>query len=560
MTATAATTRRARYDALNQEEITMQWRDWRSYLRAHQTLLQARQAESWGAFERADTLEVAAEQAQTDLQAIPPARRAVFDAVREAQRLHAQADREAQQRQQGAVAGRRHPIDPDEVDQAVLAELLAAALGESTEDGRGLVPMDEAAVHESAAWYSVDVAALEAAPTAAVYDVRRMEAQERRSRILAIGGVLIAGTLLMLIWAFWPSAQRNTTSAPNLVPMHNGIALTPWPLSTLILTATNGEGWTLPITATQRTWPAQPTERSAYWRAPGLLPLSLCVPPSTLNQLAEAHIVSGNALPDRIYTLRANPNGPTDLILSPCPDGSTTAVASRYGSLQQAITPPTYAVGQAVRLPDGGGLNVSAMQLVGPGDDPLLPQGQARLIVRVASVLAQDWPTFNPTVLLQNGQTFLPAETVATDGATELRYLIPLPKSALDLIWSVTLPGLAHPLRWRTTLPPPPDRDTVLRERLDVRELSVARVADGMLVARLTLANRGDAPLMLTADDLAFVQSGQRLLVPDVVALHAPLPANTTQTIDLPLPPLTALHPLVVRVGAQQFQIALERR
>src|SRR5262245_32794163 len=106
------TTRLARYDAINQEEIVVQWRDWCAYLRAELTLLDARLAEGRLAFERAESLQDAAQQAQVALAAIGAARRAVFRAVHEAQRQQALAEREATPAAQ-AIGTPRPTLDPD---------------------------------------------------------------------------------------------------------------------------------------------------------------------------------------------------------------------------------------------------------------------------------------------------------------------------------------------------------------------------------------------------------------------------------------------------------------
>jgi hypothetical protein len=545
------------YDAARQEEMIAQWRDWCVYLRAELTLLDARAAESKLAFERAETLEDAAAQAQADLAAIPVARRAVFRAVHEEQRQYAQAEHEAAHTP-GADQGRpHHLLDPDEIDRTVLLELLAFAMGEGTDDERGLVPMETVDADGVRRWYSVDVQALAGAPSAAAYDVRRQEAQERRSRLLAMAGLLIGGILFLLIWAFWPSGARPIEAQPDLVPMHNGLTLTPWPLHTLILTSTNGEGWTLPIVATEGDPPTSDVRR-AEWRTPGRLPLTLCVPARVLEDVSGAELISGADIPERIYVLRETAAGPTDLILETCASENEAAPARRYGYLQASRSLPNARVGDSVRLSDGV-LTVTALDLIGPGDDPMLPQGQAWVVVRVASERAWDWPALNPTVLLADGQALLPGETAAVEGGTELRYLIPLPQDASEVAWSVTVPDAPHPLRWRATLAAPPPRDAVLRERLEVRELTVERATDGRLTAKVTLHNRGAIPLQLTPADLTLSQGGQQLATPDVAGLHASIPAGTTHTVDVPLPPL-GQTPLLLHIGAQPFQITLERR
>ena len=76
----------ARADAAFQEQVHAQWRDWCAYLRAHLTLLDAQAAERQGAFERADSLEEQAAQAERDLARLPAGQRALFDQIHETRR------------------------------------------------------------------------------------------------------------------------------------------------------------------------------------------------------------------------------------------------------------------------------------------------------------------------------------------------------------------------------------------------------------------------------------------------------------------------------------------
>ena len=208
-----------RADTAYYEQVAEQWRDWRRYLAAHRDLLAARTASSndRGAFERAGAgADESSAKAERILAALAPARRAIFDAERETRRQKSQAEAERAARASGTAA----LPDPGVLERMVIAQLLSEATGAADEaEGRGLVPMGDG--H----WYSVDVAALEDAPNAAAYSLRRSEADERRKRLVLIAAVLLCGLGVTAIWFLWPAGRTTTTAATGVLV--NG---TPFPL------------------------------------------------------------------------------------------------------------------------------------------------------------------------------------------------------------------------------------------------------------------------------------------------------------------------------------------
>ena len=550
----------ARADAAFQEQIHAQWRDWRAYLRAHLTLLDAQSAERQGAFERADSLEDQAAQAQHDLGRLPAGQRALFDQIREARRQQAQIAAESTAQNSGS---RLRLVDPDAVDRQVLLELLAeaegTAAGAERQDGWGDVPLT---VDGAVQWYRVNVAALLEAPTAATYAAGRADADDIRRRIVLSGALVVGMIIFLLVWFLWPRGPARLVALRDPVPTGNGAAIDVWLVRALQLTAANGEAWTVPISATREPrWPSSEVASDAplvgYWRATAFAPLVVCVPEKNLAGVTSIRLSSGGDVPDRIYAVSAAHNAAIDLVVEPCQPGSDTAGLTRYGSLKTTSSLKAIGVGESAALPGNAHVTVQAIDMIGPGQDPTLPPNTARVLVRVPAPNL-DWPAFAPTLLLASGEAVQSPEQTTTADGVELRYLVPLPAADLSVAWSITLPGTNQVLRWRTTLAPPPGRDTVVRAALSVREVkALAPEHPGAgFVLRVTLANTSDQPLQLTRDDVTLTQGTSELTIPDLPGLRSPLAPDETRTLDLPLPDETLSSPLVLTVGASRFQIA----
>jgi hypothetical protein len=553
----------AKYDAVTQEQIAAEWRDWCRYLRAHLTLLDVRAAENRVAFERAETLEGEAAQAQADLHAIPVARRAIFDMAREERRQQVQEKQEAAQRTPTNSA-RIRPIDPDVVDRQALTELLAEAEGRATPtdipslpEGWGTVPIEATAGADK--WWAVDVAALMDAPQAAAYEVGRLEADDRKRRLLLLAGLLVGAALLLSVWYLWPKERLHSAAVSAVPATINDTAAPVWPIQTLIVTHAHGErSTTLPISATQALgWPALTAEAppTAFWQTSVLRPVMVCIPASTLQNLTQLQLVGGGDVPVRSYALREDMGtAPIDLIVVSCTQ-EQVARPRRYGTLQATTLPPSLRPGEAARLGDAITVTLRALVLVGPGEDLLLPSGQAYLHVRVTASSALDWPTLAPTLLLPSGQTLLPSQTTATPDGADLVYLIPLPAEPLEVAWSLTPASHIAVVRWRATLDVPPDRTTVLGQSLAIAEATAAVGRQpGTVRIDLTLRNQGRTPLQLTPADLALTQGEQKLTTPDLAALRAPLAPGESRSISLDIP-LANRQPLVLAAGIERVQL-----
>ncbi|NWF82039.1 MAG: hypothetical protein HXY37_18645 [Chloroflexi bacterium] len=537
----------ARADAAYQEEIAAQWRDWCAYLRAHLALLDARAAEGRPAFEHAESLEEVEARARAELSAIPAARRTVFDGVREARRQGAQADLEAEARARSG-SSRVRPVDPDAVDRRVLETLLAEATGQGVEDGWGLVPMGSAADE----WYRVDVAALEAAPSAAAYAASRSEADDRKRRLRALAGLVGGGLVLTLVWLLLPRGGAPTATTGAAITV-NGTPVAAWAPARLVLSGSNGEATTLAVTPAPAWPPAKAGEAAGLWHTGSVLPLQLCVPDGALAGATSVRLIGDGDLPERVYTLLEQPAGPADLALGVC--GAGDERRTRYGLLRASERPADLALGAAGMLASGQELTLQSTDLTGPGGDPTLPAEQARVTLDMRAPAGLDWPTLAPTLLLASGQALLPAAIEpAADGAA-LSYLIPLPTTPVEAALRVTTAD-GRVLRWRLPLNPPPTRDATLREALSVTAVKAQLADAGATELRITLENRGAATLILTPADLALTQGETLLSLPMIAGLEAALEPGATRTLTVSVVPGRSAQPLILRIGSERFQIS----
>lgn len=531
-----------RFDAIQQEHIHAQWRDWRTYLQAHLELLDLRTtAPGMRDEDIEDVFELGVETPKTReaaarqrLAAIPRARTAVFDQERERARQQMQADRERDARLQ-AGDGPAHTVDPDDIDRQVLTTLLADAEGRTTDDGWGRVPM---AVDD---WFRVHVESLRDAPLAETYDLAPSDDLETRKRIMLAMGLLVAGVVFVIGWIVWPRGTGASMVAERPAAAANGTPISAWTPRQITLSGAGREA-TLPLVATTpQDWSTrdQETAGSAAWFAATLYPLSVCVPLEALEleslaEVARVRVSSADAAPDRVYTLRPTADGPVDLVLAAC-RGSER----RYGLLSETPAIPIQPTGEPVLLWTDTTtdarvtLTVRAITVAGPGQDPTLPENQARVIVQVATTQPLDWPGLAPTLTLLTGAGGSSPEVQTTGATTTLRYLVPRFTAPLEATWHVRLPDTSV-RRWRATLEPPPERAALLRQVLVVDDVAVQPSASPDLLAiRMTVQNRSAAPLVLVRDDLALIQANTRLPTPAMTAFDTPLAPGETRPVTL---------------------------
>jgi hypothetical protein len=523
----------ARADALFQEQIHAQWRDWRSYLKASLLLLEAQAAASQPVFERAESHEQQAKQAERDLAAIPQAQRMLFDRVREERRQQLQVAAETNR-----SSGRRQAVDPDAIDRQALTALLEEAEGHAEGDERqaswGDVPL---LVDGAVQWYRVHVPTLLDVPGAAAYAAGGSDGLDLRRRIV-LSIALGAGALLfLLVWFLWPHSPARPTSASEPLPVINGTRVPVWTVRSLTLASSDG------------------AQQAIALDKPRLaVPLVICVPAAQLQSAAEARLRGDGDTPERVYTLSPASIDRADLRIEPC-EGISTEHPALAGMLQRIEPLPLAEIGVPVALSEDTSITLQAISIVGPGQDGTLPPDSARIIIRIAAPNL-DWPTYAPTLLQADGTVVQSPEQVSIEDGIELRYLVPLPAGELELAWQLTLPQSGAVMRWRATLSPPPDRALVLRKALEAQRVELANAEGNSFALQLMLRNSGDGLLTLSRDDLALKRGSEVLPLPDLPELHAPLAPGEARTLTIPLPEIADGAPLVLSVGSYRWQIA----
>lgn len=534
----AAVAARDRGDARRQEDDKTLWQDYHAFLGAKRTLAQRRIAEAQVAFERADDLEAEAERAQRTIDRIPAGIRTMFEYVLE------------ERRQEIAAADQGRRDDPDAVEQTAIEQLLSEAMGEVATDatprGYGWFPKGTAG---DIKWYALDVRELLAAPTAATYQVGTEQDSARAGIVKAsIAGVL--GIVFLVVYVVMPRGSSSTTASDTRIPVMSGASAsggatvaTPVPMDTWPLRqATIGGQQVMVAATTARPWPEPDTNHAAYWQQYDFLPLRLCIASDRLDVATSITLHGERGWPDRVYSLSATAGSTTALVLEAC----TGTAQPRYGTLQQTVPLPAHAVGERVPLPDETTLTVQDIAITSAGQDASVPGGQARVTVTVTAPAARDWPAYAPTLVLPAGQSLLPAEIVAHDGGTELRYLMPLPTESTVVAWDIAPPN-GPGIRWRTTLRPPPDRSTVLR---DAVAATVAVNADQLAV---TITNRSARPFSLFPGDVMLVLGDQpQTLELDSAAL-APLAPGEQRSLLFSAP--STAQDYTVAVGPFAYHV-----
>lgn len=514
------------------QETLLTYRAYLAFLEAQRVLLREREIA-----ERADPIEGpgAAQRelaaARRRIDTISPPIRAVFEAVFEQERQETQRQLDAElQRSSGGV----RQADPDTVAQQALSGLLDEARGRHRDDGRGIVPLGKP---DSIRWYSIDLADLDAAPpTDADYAVHQRVTSPMRKVGINIGLALAA---LLLIGAVALGARRaDDAGAPDAPqPVSNGQRLAPW----AVRAVTGNDGaWTLPVTTTTARWPA---ERGAYLLAGSLAPIQLCLPGETLAQLEQLTLRGAATAPDRLFVLSDAPQ--PDLAIVDCADP-----AERRTAVIRAVLPtPFLRVGE----PATERLTVAAIAISGRGDDPTLPEGQARVTVTVRDRGEEpDYVARNPVLLTPDGAQLQPSKTDRRGDEVVFAYLIAAPPEPIEVVWQL-LQGRDPAIRYRATLPVPPGRQEVLRALIQVKGVTVARSEQTMAIT-VELATTADRPLLLTPDDITFRQRDQA--VPLAISdIQQPIPPAGSRLFTITL----TAQDGVLQIGPYRYEVSIER-
>jgi hypothetical protein len=397
-----------------------------------------------------------------------------------------------------------------------------------------------------------------AAPTAASYAVRKGDGDDAQRRIIQ-SALMGAGLLVFLVvWFVLPHGSKAPSAAVASAPAVNGAPVVVWAVQQVRATTQSGATTAFTVTATTAaTWPANAVgaDGQAYWNTTAVRPLRLCLPSPALFELTSVRLISPNTWPERVYTLGAARSATTDLIVEAC--GAAPSQTPRYGVLQETTLPAINVLGKPVSLGTRAQtLTVQAVRVIGPGQDPILPAGQGRIVVHVQAPEGLDWPAYKPTLTLADGQQYLPSETMPTSGGTELRYLVPLPVGEIALAWDVTAPGAVQSLRWRAILAPPPSRADVLRDALRIKQVQVREEHAGELAIAVMITNQSAEPLALTRDELTLTQGSQSITLPDLPALATPLKPGERRTITFTAAVGSLQQAAILTVGGVPFQIA----
>jgi hypothetical protein len=324
-----------------------------------------------------------------------------------------------------------------------------------------------------------------------------------------------------------------------------------------------GQTTTLPISATtdlalwQQPSKSAPTPDLALWWSNQLLPMRLCLPAAMLAQATTLQIESQGAVPIRQYQLVATADHDPDLVVSACPS-SASPPPVRYGRLQSISSGHDARPGQALALDAQTSVLVRHVLVLGSGDDPSLPVGQARVLVSLVVTAEQtlDWPSLAPTLLLASGEALLPTDQQQDGTQAELSYLIPTPIEPNEALWSLTTTATARPLRWRVQLPPPRSRDLVLRSQLVVESVALQPAAgsDGMLAVVVRVRNSGTTALILSPADLLLSQGDQQLPIPALPELTTPILPQQQRSFSLTVaPPRDRRVLYTLTIGAVPF-------
>jgi hypothetical protein len=521
------------------QDVLVSYRAWLAYLEAQQTLL-AVAGEAQAAPDPFEGLSPAAEQAEAArrrIAALPADKRALFDAILEADKQHIQRELDAEAPVRGGTVKR---VDPDEVARRALSHLLDEARGLHRDDRRGLVPRGKP---DAVKWLSLDITDMaQALPTATDYELVAGRSRGRRGVIINVtfAALALVAIPVLLLLLRQPAEQRSSDG----LPVGNGAALAPWPVRSV-----RSDDWTLPMQAVAMRWPdACLVEEvaSGCWLEGSFRPLELCLPAERMANLALLHIEASDGRPSRLFTLAGGDISGADLVVSPC--GETAGVALLAGRLQGVELPTELAVGTESLA----GFRVTELLVRGRGEDPTIATGSLALTVVVHDPdRNRDWGALAPTLLLADGSVASPSDRTQDGETRRLQYLIADQSEPFELRWQVAVADQV--VRYRATLEPPPSRDAVLRTRLRVEDLVVTPSQQTMAVT-LTLHNTATTPLRVEAADLGFQTAASRREVA-APTLRQPLAPNERRVVTLDLP----LESGVLQIGPFRYEITARR-
>jgi len=533
----------ARAKAQYNQEIRQAYRAWLAFLEASAVIAEADTTvladDPFEGDSAAQERVTAAKRRRAEL---PAAQRELFEAVLEQMcaRLQDQHDATTQQRNGTVIAA-----DPTTIRRTALGALEQLARGQTRDDQRGLLPRGKPG---AITWISLDLREVtQAAPQATDYALSGRRGHARRGMILNIAFAVLA--LIATPLVFMLLQPRAPAASATGQATSDGAALAPWP----ILAVHDPEAtWTLSVTATTTRWDAAcgtaaaDAAASACWLQDSFRPLQLCLPATQLQTLQTLVLDAPNGLPARSFVPQTV-GTPADLSVSDCAaDAGSPPVW--LGQLDHVRAQPALAPGEPA--PDG--FQVTAMTGRGQGEDPLLAADRSAITVVVSDTATRDWVALSPTLILATGETALPSDTIRDGDQVLFTYFVAAFVEPLPVLWQVS-PQANQVVRYRAMIAPPPSRDTVLRTRLQLRDLVVTPSQQTMTV-RFQLHNTSHVPLVLVPADLGFQTPAARIDV-RADALVQPLAPDEERVVTIDLP----LETGVLTLGPLRYQFTVRR-
>ncbi|MEI8166279.1 MAG: hypothetical protein WCG26_07865, partial [Chloroflexales bacterium] len=372
-------------------------------------------------------------------------------------------------------------------------------------------------------WYVLDPAVMDQVPAAEVYAATARERRSRGTTILVFGGLAIGFVIFALYyWSLLNPASPAAATA-STVPLVNDAPNAAWPVRAMQLGARE---LPLEVIATAR-WPRPSSATAAGWRDGSILPMQLCIPATEVVTLSTSlTLIGSGAHPNRTFTLSADAPADPSLRLVRCAKGDAIA----YGRLASMTPQPAAAAGAAQELPDLGVLTLRSARILGPGQDPTIPNGRVRVLVELTARAGVDWPRYQPLLILANGQEARHIEVrpaAGVDGGTTVVYDIAAPTASLAAAWQISDPTSGASVRWRMTLNPPRTRDEELTSTTHLA-VRAAGWEGQTLTVTLQVATIGAVPLSLRPEDFAASQDGQPITISPFPSGTVPVPTGKT--------------------------------
>jgi hypothetical protein len=489
-------------NAVLTEATIQRWKQWRTWIEANQELLRLRnQVDGERPTFDGDTPDTATtkKRLEEEIHHIPSAVREIFDRAFTWQREAILTSIRAEKRKQG---DKSPDPDPETLDLQAYDALHIRCMGDPSNDNLGMVPMTLDA-DGTPDWNYFDTRLLREVPPEETFALgaKGTDGASRRQTVFGFAAFVI-GMAFIVYFFFLPTNTTAQIAVQTTAPdLRIGDApVTPWTPVALTVAADAAA----PIVLTRAAYASWPQPGAGAWREGTAWPLEICLARETLPAAdTQVTIQSAGAVPLRVYRVTRERSNPTDLILSDC---GGDARLTRYGALVQSPVMPSAAAQEAQTLA-GQSFTLDAISVIGPGENPELPDTSAEVHVRVRGNAA-NWEALQPKLTLLNGTTHNHTGAIATDadGVTLIRYAIAFSTQPLAVAWDLTDPGTGTTVRWRATLPAPLSRDAYFRQALTVEIAAVRYSGSGNVQIDLAVTNSAPNQIVLRAQDIQIAQ------------------------------------------------------